>query len=241
MARRANDPAVLIGVLKDRRDLERVRAGGWYRIPLGRAPRRPFAWLAFYQPAAFGAEGRCIRWCAPVVETVTAKRRAFVPEEPDHPRADDAYRGCRVGRLLRLPRPVRNVPPRRVTFAFTTLRRLFGARDLFGVFHAAPVEPVMDAALRRAGVPALPEFTVTTAGGRRFRLDFAVFCARGALAVECDADAWHGRPAQRRKDRARDAALRRHGWTVLRLREDEVMRNSGGCARRVRAAVRRLS
>jgi very-short-patch-repair endonuclease len=85
----------------------------------------------------------------------------------------------------------------------------------------------------------LREFTVTLGASGRFRLDGAVFCTRGAVAIECDADAWHSRPAQRRRDAAKDAALRRFGWTVVRLRENAIVRDAAGCIRRVRAAIRR--
>ena len=234
------DPVVLVGVLKDRRDLQVLRRDGWYRIPVTHAPARRFAWLAFYQPASFGLAGGCIRYLAPVIGHRIALRRTLLPDEPGHPRADRRYLRYAVGRLLRLPAPVRNATPRRLTFAYTTLRKLYAARDLFGVFTAAPLEPLMGTALRGAGIPALREFTVTRGTAGRFRLDFAVFCRNGALAIECDGDAAHGSRVQRHRDLARDRALRRLGWTTLRLGERDILGKSAACVRRVRAVLARL-
>ena len=42
----------------------------------------------------------------------------------------------------------------------------------------------MGTALRGANIPALREFTVSRGKAGRFRLDFAVFCRNGALAIE---------------------------------------------------------
>jgi len=234
------DPAVLIGIVKDRRDLALVARRRWYRIPVAHAPTRAFTYLAFYQPAVFGPHGGRIEWYAAVLGSRTVARRDLLPEESDHPRAADRYRRYDLGPVLRLPHPIRNLTPRRITFVFTTLRRLFAARELFGVFNAFPVESIMETALRRARLPLLREFTVALGASGRFRLDFAIFCERGAVAVECDAEAWHTRPAQRQRDAAKDAVLRRVGWNVVRLTEDAISRDVTGCVQRVRRIVRRL-
>jgi very-short-patch-repair endonuclease len=145
-----------------------------------------------------------------------------------------------TGSLLPLPAPVLNRTPRRITFAFTTLRKLFGARDLTAVFRAAPIERLMSGALRRAHVPALREFHVAGGALGRFRLDFAVFCERGAIAVECDGNSSHRGPAAARTDRAKTAALTRLGWRVMRFSEDAIVRDARTCAARVRATARAL-
>jgi very-short-patch-repair endonuclease len=240
MSASPRDPAVLVGVLKDRRDLKILLRRRWYRIPVAHAPARRFSYLAFYQPASFGRRGKCIAHLAPVLGRMIAKRRDLLPDEPDHPRADERYWCVRVGKPLKLPEPVRNLAPRRVNFAFTTLRRLFEAHDILDVYGVPPIERMLQSELERARVPALPEFTVSCGKRRRFRLDFAVFCARGPLAVECDGTEYHSHPAQRRKDRARDQRLRKAGWTVLRLKEERIVADPASCARVVRNAAFRL-
>ena len=229
----------LIGVIKDRRDLALLLRRRTYRIPVSHTPRRRFSHLAFYQPASFGRAGKGIRYIAPVVGRVKARRRDILPGEPGHPRAGEYYWCYRVGKPVRLPQPVRNLSVRRVTFAYAPLRRLFELHDVLEVFGVPPIERMMADEFRRAGIPALPEFTVS-AGGRRYRLDFAVFCARGQLAVECDGEEFHGTPGQRARDRGKDAHLKRLGWTVIRLPESLVVGSPRACLGRVLRAARRL-
>jgi very-short-patch-repair endonuclease len=236
----ANDPAVLVGVIKDRRDLGILLRDRWYRIPVKHSPARKFGYLAFYQPQAFGRRGGTIRYVAPVLGRTIARRRDLLPAEPDHARADDKYWCYRVGKPLRLPKPVPNLAPRRVTFAFTTLRRLFESHDILDVFGVPPIERMLKDELAKAGIRAFPEFTVSLEPGRRYRLDFAVFCARGPLAIECDGAEFHSIPAQRRRDRTRDRRLKKAGWTVVRLKEEEIVRNASACARRVTGICRRM-
>ena len=235
----SREPVALIGILKDRADLALLLRRRIYRIPVTHAPRRKFSWLAFYQPASFGKQGQRIRYIAPVLGRMVARRREIIPSEPGHPRADDRYVVFRTGKPMKLAEPVRNISVRGVTFAYTSLRRLFESHDVLEVFGVPPIETIMKRQFQAAGIPACPEFTVSGAEAR-YRLDFAIFCARGPLAVECDGEDFHGHPAQRRRDRVRDARLRKTGWTVVRLTERAIVRSPAGCLRRVRVAVNRL-
>jgi len=236
---REREPEVLIGILKDRRDLGLLMKKRWYRIPVAHSPRRRFGHLAFYQPASFGKSGQCIRYMAPVLGRTMARRRSLIPGEPNHPRADGLYWCYRVGKPLRLPEPVRNLGPRRLNFAYTSLRRLFESHDILDVFGVPAIERMMGREFRKAGIPALPEFTLS-AGKKRYRLDFALFCNRGALAIECDNEEFHGHPGQKRYDRTKDIRLRNLGWTVLRLTEREIVKSPTDCLNRVKLAVRRF-
>jgi len=234
-----NENVVLVGVLKDKRDLGILLSEHWYRMPVRYAPVRRFDFLACYQPVSFGRDGKRIRYYAPVIGRRVRRRCELLPDEPRHPRAGDSYVCVHVGRVRELPEPLRNTTPRRVTFGFTTLERLLKAKNILELYGVAPIEELVGGALRREGIRATPEFTVSV-GGKRFRLDFAVFCRRGMLAIECDNLKAHAGPRQRHKDKLKDAALKRHGWTVLRLREREVLSDSASCMGRVRRAVRRL-
>lgn len=230
---------VLIGILKDRRDLGILLTRRWYRIPVSHTPRRTFDYLAFYQNSNFGKTGQCIRYIAPVLGKFRAKRGKMIPNEPRHPRVDESYWFYRVGKPMLLPNPVRNLGPRRITFAYTSLRHLFESHDILEVFGVPPIELMMQKEFAAAGIPALPEFTMS-AGKKRYRLDFAIFCRNGALAIECDGEEFHNHPVQARYDRAKDARLRKLGWTVLRLGEKEIVRSPAKCLNRVNALVRRL-
>ena len=133
----------MIGVLKDRRDLGILMRRRWYRVPVASCPTRGFTCLAFYQPAAFGREGRRIRYYARVLGREVVKRRDLLPDEGGHPRANDDYYRFRTGPLRQLPSPVRNRGPRRVTFGFTTLRSLRRAGDILQLFSVPPLEEIV--------------------------------------------------------------------------------------------------
>lgn len=236
-ARKSNRPAapvVMVGILKDRRDLRILLNRGWYRVPVASCPTRSFDHLAFYQPSGFGREGKRICRYARVVGRDVVKRRDLLPEEKSHPRADDDYYRFRVGTVRELPSPIRNRGPRRVTFGFTTLRRLLKARDVLQLFEVPPLEEIVARALKRAGIAAVPEHTVSLGKGVRYRLDFAIIRPGVRIDVECDGEKWHSGARQRERDRMRDRNLRRRGWTVVRFKERQILADPGGCVRKIR-------
>ncbi|MBI4434715.1 hypothetical protein HY635_02770 [Candidatus Uhrbacteria bacterium] len=239
LRRMSGNAVVLVGVLKSWRDLELLRVERWYRIPAAYAPSRRYTHLAFYQPAAFGRQGKRIRYYARVLERQTVRRNRLLPEEAQHPRAREPYVRVRIGKLHALHHPIRNIVPRRVTFGFTTLDRLRSARDMLQLYHVTPIEQMMEDGLRRAGIHAIAQ-RVVVSGTRRCRLDFAVPCRRGAIAIECDNRASHRSPSQRARDKHKDAFLRRLGWTIVRLPEHAIVSDLAGCIARVRAATQKL-
>lgn len=46
-----------------------------------------------------------------------------------------------------------------------------------------------------------------------------------SLVIECDGDYWHSLPESQKRDRRKDAWLRRHGYQVVRLPEHEIKAN----------------
>jgi len=106
-----SDQIVLVSVLKDKRDLDILLTRKWYRIPLSHAPARRFNYLAFYQPASFGHCGKRIQYYARILNYQNVKRKDLLPNELNHPRAQDYYLCFRVGEVKKLSRPIRNVTP----------------------------------------------------------------------------------------------------------------------------------
>ncbi|MFQ5859516.1 MAG: UV DNA damage repair endonuclease UvsE [Anaerolineae bacterium] len=122
---------VLVAVVNNRRDFEIARDQGWYRIPLKRAPRQVAAdYLAFYQTAAFGENKWAVNYITPVRRYHIARRRDLLPEEANHPRADDLYYKVEIGPLDRLAAPIPSRRLRRITFIATTLDRLMSAEEI---------------------------------------------------------------------------------------------------------------
>ena len=237
--RLGDNQVVLVAVLKDWRDLRLLRNERWYRIPMRYAPSRPYTYLAFYQPAAFGRRGKRIRCYARVLKRQTIRRIRLLPRESEHPRACEPYVRIRVGRMHVLRHPIRNIIPRRVTFGFTTLRRLRTARDLLQLYDVVPIEQMVADGLQRVGIPFTPQ-PIIRSGARWCRPDFAVRCQRGGIAIECDNRASHRSPSQRAWDHHKDVFLQRLGWTVVRLPEHAIVSDLTGCIERIQARVFQL-
>ncbi len=202
-------------------------------------PSRPFTHLAFYQPAAFGREGKCIQYYARVRDRRVKERFALLPNEPHHPRARENYMQIYVGAVHVLNRPIVNALPRRVYFGFTTLRRLHTAKNILDLFGISNTEEIMGKHLLRAGIRAIAQ-TYCLGRRKRYRLDFAVRCKRGNIAIECDNKKAHAGKRQQARDRAKDAFLKRHGWTLFRFGEEEILSKGEVCAARVARAVKKL-
>lgn len=122
---------VLVAILNRPRDLEIARALGWYRIPLGSAPKTVRVdWLAFYLPATFGSQRWSVRYLARVHGYELATRRELLASEVGHPRADEPYYKLQLGPLLELSRPISAGRWFRFSFLYTTGARLLAARTL---------------------------------------------------------------------------------------------------------------
>ena len=228
---------VLVAVLKTPRDLRILRERRRYRIPLSFLPRRPFTHIAFYEPReTFGARGKRIARYAKVVKREVRKRIELFPRERAHPRAHDEYLVCSFRALRALATPIRNVIPRRVSFGFTDLKTLRSATNILELYHIPPTEQMMEDELRRIGVRPIPEYRVSERG-KRYRIDLAIACASGGIAVECDNRKAHSGKLQRQKDRQKDATLRKLGWRVIRLTEKDILDNLDRCIARIKKSV----
>ena len=224
---------VLVGVIKNKRDLNLFLREGWYRIPMIHAPRRAFSHIALYQPASFSKKGKRIEYYARVVTSEIVPRIILLPKEKNHPRAYEEYVKIECREIQKLPRAVKNIAPRRISFGFTTIQKLLSAKNILELYGVPQTEEIIGKELRRAGITAKREFCVS-AGGKRYRIDFAVFCTKGNIAIECDNWKAHGGKTQRKKDRAKDVFLRHHGWRVVRLREKSIIEHPDRCIARIK-------
>jgi len=231
---------VLIGVLKNRRDLKLLLEKRWYRIPLLYAPRRRAGFIAFYQPSTFGKSGQCIRYYARIKNCEIVKRKWILPGEPDHPGAEDEYYLINLQEIKRLPVPVINKNRMRISFGFTTLKKLLQARTVMELFNIPPIEEMLSEELRKKGLRFSREYIFSLPDRKKYRLDFVIFCKSGPLNIECDGEKWHSRSAQRKKDRLRDIALKKEGWSILRLKESEITGNLKGCITRIEEKIESL-
>jgi hypothetical protein len=122
---------VLVCFLPAPRDLEIARLLGWYRIPFRTAPKVVAVdYLAFYQPASFGAQGGQISYVAEVKGHELTTRAELLRDEPEHPRAREEYFKIQLGALEKLKAPIKAEKWRRITFLYTTGEYLLNAKTL---------------------------------------------------------------------------------------------------------------
>ena len=112
------DDVVLVALVNNPRDLELVERERWYRIPVRYAPKYfdGAQYLALYLARAFGDRKWAIDEYAPVRGHELVRRRDLIPDEPDHPRADELYYKLELGPVLKREPPIVSKRGRRVLF-----------------------------------------------------------------------------------------------------------------------------
>ena len=133
------DDRVLIGVISRPRDLVAAREGGWYRIPVLRAPRAiDAAWLGFFLSRRFGRQNGGIHYYAPVRGHELCRRRDLLPDEAGHPRADMLYFRMALGPLCTRIPPILNPTRRTISFILTTWDRFCAAQVIADLYSTDP-------------------------------------------------------------------------------------------------------
>lgn len=180
---------VLVAVVNNRRDFERVSDQGWYRIPVKHAPpsTREASCVAFYFTKAFGEERWAIHWYASVRGHELKRRRDLLPEESDHPRADHAYYVMQLGPLERLEPPIISLRWRRITFIETTWDRFQMAQEINDLYASGA--DGLFVTLKDMGLAPEREYPVRESG-RNYVVDLAIPCQDGAVLINIG-----GRPA----------------------------------------------
>jgi hypothetical protein len=123
---------VLVAVMNNRHDFRVAQEQGWYRIPLGSAPAgtTEAAVLAFYFTQAFGPEKWAIHWYGAVRGYELVRRRDLLPDQLDHPRAEEPYYKLQLGPLERLDPPIYSLRWRRIAFLWTSWDRFEAAEQI---------------------------------------------------------------------------------------------------------------
>ena len=235
-----NEKLVLVGVVRRKKDLDLILKERWYRIPLKSAPKRKADFLALYQTRTFRKKGKSINYYARIKGFSHYLRRQLLPDEKDHSRAGDTYCKLDLGPLKTLPQRIENRSRRRISFGFTNLEKLLGADEVSQLFDVVPIEGIMRKALKAAGITAEHECCLMEKGRCRYRLDFAIFCRKGKIDVECDSEKWHSLPSRRLNDRARNRWLKRRDWLVIRFPEKQIRDELDGCVLSLKKAIKEL-
>src|SRR5512136_800212 len=180
------ESSVLIAVMNHARDLEHARDEHWYRIPVRSAPKFfPPDYLAFYFTRTFDQDAFSIRWYAQVRGHELVTRRDLLPDEPDHPRAEQRYYKLQLGKLVGLPHPIPSRSLRRITFVLTNGKRLNEAWEINDLFLGSREQDILWRALKEARLQADRNYLIREEN-TVYRVDFAVLCREGTLGVICD-------------------------------------------------------
>ncbi len=234
----AGETPALVGIVNREKDFQILRERHWYRIPVASAPAglREIRFIAFYLTRVFGAERWQVSYYAEVRKIGIARRRELLPDEPQHPRADEDYYRLEIGELMRLPRSIPSRRQRRIVFIPTTKERLFRAREINELYLTSPIEERLYQALKEAGFQPERQFFVRDAGGGYF-LDLAVINRRLRVDIECDGERYHQGRKKAAQDRERDNRLVAKGWRIVRFSGREINHQIEDCVRLVKQVL----
>ena len=112
------DDRILVAIMNNKADWQRVQEEGWYRIPAKHAPEGAphFDYIAFYFTRAFGEDKWAVHYFAPIQGHELLTRRDLLPAEPDHKRASEWYYKFELGSLQHKLPPIISENWRRITF-----------------------------------------------------------------------------------------------------------------------------
>lgn len=235
-----NKGVVLIGVIRRRKDLDIALKRHWYRIPLRTAPKRHAHYLALYETKDFGKKGMAINYYARIKHASLKRRLDLLPEEKGHIRSRELYYKLDLYPLRKTPYKIENKTRRRISFGFTALEKLLKAKEVNELFDIIPLEELMKRYMNKRRLKFFHEFCLMEKGRLRYRLDFAIFCRKGKIAIECDNIKWHSLPMVKKQDRMRDRWLRSHGWAVFHFSEREIVDNPSYCLQSIRKTIYNL-
>lgn len=147
---------VLVAYVPRPSDFDILRREGWYRIPQRFAPKGLHAeYLAFYFGSKFGEEKWAIHYYARRAGHELARRRDLLPDQPDHPRADEVYYKVQLEPLQKLAQPIVSLRWRRITFIHTTWDRFWDATEINDLFiEGGPYVDRLYATLKERGIRA---------------------------------------------------------------------------------------
>ena len=178
------DDIVLVALVNAPRDLEIAARERWYRIPTKHAPKyfSGAQVLAFYLPGAFGERKWQIDTYALVRGHELVRRRDLLPNEANHPRADETYYKLQLGELVSRVPPIVSKRGRRVLFLWTNWAKFSSAREWNDLYLRTPAHEKLWDALRADNLDVEREMIVRD-GRARYRVDFLVYLPQGQLAI----------------------------------------------------------
>jgi hypothetical protein len=178
---------VLVAYVPDPQDFARLLDERWYRIPVKFAPKGLHAeYLAFYFGSNYGPQKWAIHYYARNLGHELTTRRALLPDQANHPHADELYYKVQLGEVQRLEQPIPSMRWRRVTFVHTTWDRFQEAAEINDLFlDGGPYVDRLYATLKDCGVQAERNYEVNEAAGS-YISPLVIPCLKGMVYVTAD-------------------------------------------------------
>jgi hypothetical protein len=174
------DDRILVAIMNNQKDWQRVLDEGWYRIPVKHAPEGApdFDYLAFYQTKAFNRDKWAIHYYAHVEGYELLTRQDLLPGEPNHKRANDWYYKFQLGPLQHKLPPIVSENWRRITFIVTTGDRFEAAEEINDLLEDQSPAGRLYVTLKEAGIRAERNLAVKEKGVS-YMADLAVPLSEG--------------------------------------------------------------
>lgn len=236
---------IVIGVLKNKRDLPIAIHEKWYRIPVKSAPiivrENKIKYLALYQGLKFKESPSQIQYYGEVKKITTHKRIELLPKEINNPNRDDEYYKIELSDIIKLQEPIKALRPRRINFIVTAFDRFIKAKELNDVFFESYIEEKVWDALKFEGIDAERQYEIYYNEKKRkrfFRLDFGLFCKNRNIDLECNGEKYHHKKKEDiKKDKSRDRILTKKGWAISRFTKDEINTKLEDCINELKEMI----
>lgn len=131
--------------------------------------------------------------------------------------------------------PIPSKRNRRIIFINTTLEKLLSAREVNDLYNESPLEDVLWKGMKQNNIVAERQYFVR-GNNNIYCLDFAAFCKKGNLNIECDGDAYHIGKEKAIKDNRRDNFLTKNGWSILRYSTTQ-LQDTDECISEIRESI----
>jgi very-short-patch-repair endonuclease len=238
----SNDEDLLIGIINNRADLAILDERRWYRIPTTSIKSRergwPPKWFAAFEVASLGeGQQRVVRF-GRIADIQVVGRAELFPDEPPGTKSRREYYKLILEAVERLPAPLVPRRPRRNPFIRSTHRRLTEAKEFNQLFFDGAFEDTLWDALQEHVIPAERQWE-TKVEGKKYILDFAVFCNGDDIDVEVDGPRHHYVAEQSEYDSDRNNGLTTKGWDVLRFTTRQIQTGLTKCIKDIAETIER--
>lgn len=231
---------MLVGIVTTKADRDLFHSEGWYRVPQEHWPHKDPnwkpSWVAIFESVQASEGQQCIRYYGRVKEIRSRTGAELFPGVPRGGREHRKYWQIVVDEALERSEPILFHRNRRNPFILSTLERFERARSASELMVGSHLEELLWDRLRGEQIPVEREWPVDV-GGKRYWLDFALFCRERDIDVEVDGDSYHIKPERAAYDNERNNRLTSEGWGVLRFSTAEIEHGMSQVMARIRATI----